>query len=116
MCIRDRINKGNRAVEYKLRDWLFSRQRYWGEPFPIVHIDDKYKPVLEDELPVLLPDVDKYEPTGTGESPLAAIDNWVNIVDKETGKFNLVATAEPRMEEKNGIWALGDGQCEKLVN
>ena len=82
----EKINKGNRAVEYKLRDWLFSRQRYWGEPFPIVHIDDKYKPVLEDELPVLLPDVDKYEPTGTGESPLAAIDSWVNIVDKETGK------------------------------
>jgi leucyl-tRNA synthetase len=78
--------KGKRAVEYKLRDWLFSRQRYWGEPFPIVHIGDRYKAVLEEELPVLLPDVKKYEPTGTGESPLAAIDSWVNTKDKETGK------------------------------
>ena len=79
-------NKGKMAIEYKLRDWLFSRQRYWGEPFPIIHIKDKYKAVLEEELPVLLPDVEKYEPTGTGESPLAAIDTWVNTKDKETGE------------------------------
>ena len=83
----EKNNKGERAVEYKLRDWLFSRQRYWGEPFPIIHIGDKYKAVLEEELPVLLPDVDKYEPTGTGESPLAAIDSWVNTTDKETGEM-----------------------------
>jgi len=81
----EKNKKGKRAVEYKLRDWLFSRQRYWGEPFPIVHIGDKYKGVLEEELPVLLPDIEKYEPTGTGESPLAAIDSWVNTKDIETG-------------------------------
>ena len=81
----EKNKKGKRAVEYKLRDWLFSRQRYWGEPFPIVHIGDKYKGVLEEELPVLLPDIEKYEPTGTGESPLATIDSWVNTKDIETG-------------------------------
>ena len=82
----EKNKKGKRAVEYKLRDWLFSRQRYWGEPFPIVHVGDKYKAVKEEDLPVLLPDVEKYEPTGTGESPLAAIDSWVNTKDKETGE------------------------------
>ena len=87
----EKIQKGKRAVEYKLRDWLFSRQRYWGEPFPIIHLEKGYKPVSEEELPVLLPDVEKYQPTGTGESPLAAIDEWVNTVDKET---NTSATRE----------------------
>jgi leucyl-tRNA synthetase len=70
---------GRAKVNFKLRDWVFSRQRYWGEPIPLVHCDKcGIVPVPESELPVLLPEVEKYEPTGTGESPLAAIDSWVN--------------------------------------
>ena len=70
---------GKATTNYKLRDWVFSRQRYWGEPIPIIHCPHcGAVPVPEDQLPVLLPDVEKYEPTGTGESPLAAIDSWVN--------------------------------------
>ena len=81
----EKIEKGERAVEYKLRDWLFSRQRYWGEPFPIIHVDGEHKAIPEDELPLLLPDVEQYEPSGTGESPLSAIKDWVNTKDPETG-------------------------------
>ncbi|MFP4551041.1 MAG: leucine--tRNA ligase [Spirochaetales bacterium] len=69
---------GARAVNYKLRDWIFSRQRYWGEPIPIVECDGEYVPVPEDQLPVTLPEVENYKPTGTGESPLAAVSDWVN--------------------------------------
>jgi leucyl-tRNA synthetase len=70
---------GKRAVNYKLRDWIFSRQRYWGEPIPIVHCEScGIVPLPERELPLRLPDVQSYVPTGTGESPLAAIDAWVN--------------------------------------
>ena len=70
----------SRMVNYKLRDWIFSRQRYWGEPIPLIHCPkDGVVPVPEDQLPVMLPDVKKYEPTGTGESPLAAISDWVNV-------------------------------------
>lgn len=65
---------------YKLRDWVFSRQRYWGEPIPLIHCDKcGVVEVSENDLPVLLPEVEKYEPTGTGESPLAAIESWVNV-------------------------------------
>ena len=70
---------GRATVNYKLRDWVFSRQRYWGEPIPIVHCPDCGSvPVPEEELPLRLPEVESYEPTGTGESPLAGIEEWVN--------------------------------------
>ncbi len=78
---------GTRSIQYKLRDWLFSRQRYWGEPFPIVHLEGGVKkPLPLDQLPVVLPNVQSYEPSGTGESPLSAISEWVNTVDPVTGK------------------------------
>ena len=80
---------GKKTVNYKLRDWLFSRQRYWGEPFPLLKDVETGKVVrcLEaDELPVTLPDVEKYEPSGTGESPLATIDEWLYFTDEKTGK------------------------------
>ncbi|HBC86562.1 MAG TPA: leucine--tRNA ligase [Lentisphaeria bacterium] len=78
------IGKG--AVNYKLRDWVFSRQRYWGEPIPMIHCDKcGWVPVPEDQLPVLLPQVDKYEPTDTGESPLAVISDWVRTTCPKCG-------------------------------
>jgi leucyl-tRNA synthetase len=71
---------GTHAVNFKLRDWIFSRQRYWGEPIPIVHCPkDGTVPVPYDELPLKLPEVKSYKPTGTGESPLAGIEEWVNV-------------------------------------
>ncbi len=76
---------GARKVNYKLRDWLFSRQRYWGEPLPIIHVNGTHKSLPESMLPIELPEVESYSPTGTGQSPLAAIDEWVNTVDPETG-------------------------------
>ena len=79
----EKEGKGQSTVQYKLRDWLFSRQRYWGEPIPIIHFDDGSKPLQESELPLELPDVEKYEPSGTGESPLANITEWVEIKNNE---------------------------------
>ena len=79
--------KGQRQVNYRLRDWLFSRQRYWGEPIPVIHWEDgSMSLVPEDQLPLRLPVTDKIQPSGTGESPLAAIEDWVNVVNPETGR------------------------------
>ncbi len=79
-------SNAEKTVNFKLRDWVFSRQRYWGEPIPLVHCDKcGIVAVSEDQLPVRLPKVEKYQPTGTGESPLAAIDEWVNTACPKCG-------------------------------
>ena len=83
--------KGERTVQYKLRDWLFSRQRYWGEPIPIIHKDGKPQVLKESDLPLELPDIEKYEPSGTGESPLSNIKNWVEVKDDSD---NIIALRE----------------------
>jgi leucyl-tRNA synthetase len=95
--------KGKPMVSYRLRDWVFSRQRYWGEPIPLIHCpDDGIVAVPESELPVRLPDVERYLPTGTGESPLAGIESWVNVPCPKCG--------EPAKRETNTMpqWA---GSC-----
>ena len=77
---------GEKVISYRLRDWLFSRQRYWGEPIPVIHWEDGTSTTVpENELPLLLPKTDQVKPSGTGESPLAVIDEWVNVVDPVTG-------------------------------
>ncbi|MEM1347350.1 MAG: leucine--tRNA ligase [Myxococcota bacterium] len=79
--------QGKGTINYKLRDWLFSRQRYWGEPFPIVHVDGEgHKPLPEELLPLTLPEVEQYKPSGTGESPLATVSQWVHTTDPHSGK------------------------------
>lgn len=78
---------GARRIQYKLRDWLFSRQRYWGEPIPIMFFEDGSRRALDaDELPLILPDVKNFKPAGTGESPLATVPEWIDFVDAKTGK------------------------------
>jgi leucyl-tRNA synthetase len=78
---------GKSKINYKLRDWIFSRQRYWGEPIPVLKYEDGSVRCLDpDELPVALPEVEKYEPSGTGESPLSTIDEWVNVTCPKTNK------------------------------
>ena len=78
---------GQAKTQYKLRDWLFSRQRYWGEPFPVIHWEDGTQTLVpEEDLPLTLPALEDYKPTGTGEPPLAKATDWVNVVDKATGK------------------------------
>ncbi|MDH5252499.1 MAG: leucine--tRNA ligase, partial [Nitrospira sp.] len=78
--------KGIRAVNYKLRDWLFARQRYWGEPFPINWVDGEPRPIPEEQLPLTLPETSNFKPSGTGESPLANLEEWLVTTDKATGK------------------------------
>ena len=78
---------GRKAINYKLRDWVYSRQRYWGEPIPLIHCPEcGTVPVPDDQLPLELPEVKSYQPTGTGESPLAAIDSWVHCTCPKCGK------------------------------
>lgn len=78
---------GKASVNFRLRDWLFSRQRYWGEPIPLIHCEDgTIKAIPESELPLLLPEVESYKPAGTGESPLAHATDWIQTTDPETGK------------------------------
>lgn len=83
----EKSGHGERTINYKLRDWLFSRQRYWGEPFPILHFEDGTQRFLDvNELPLCPPELIDFKPTESGESPLARVPNWVNIVDPKTGK------------------------------
>ena len=78
--------KGKKTINYKLRDWLFARQRYWGEPFPIIWADGESKPLPEEQLPLMLPETKNFKPSGTGESPLANLEAWLATTDPATGK------------------------------
>jgi leucyl-tRNA synthetase len=93
---------GTRAVNYKLRDWLFARQRYWGEPFPVVWVDGEARPLPEEQLPLVLPESNNFKPSGTGESPLANLDQWLVTTDPTTN--------QPARRETNTMpqWA---GSC-----
>lgn len=83
----EETKNGEKKVTYRLRDWLFSRQRYWGEPIPVIHWEDGTSTAVpEEELPLILPKTDEIKPSGTGESPLANIKEWVEVTDPETGK------------------------------
>jgi leucyl-tRNA synthetase len=80
------VRKGRKSVNYKLRDWLFARQRYWGEPFPIVWVDGEPQPLPEQQLPLPLPETTKFTPSGTGESPLANLGDWLATTDPASDK------------------------------
>ncbi len=90
-------SRGRKAVNYKLRDWLFSRQRYWGEPFPILHTEDGCVVGLsEEDLPLELPAVENYKPTGTGEPPLANVEDWVNVTLPDGSKVKRETNTMPQ--------------------
>jgi leucyl-tRNA synthetase len=80
------IGAGRKSVNYKLRDWLFARQRYWGEPFPVVWVDGEAKPLPEEHLPLVLPETKNFTPSGNGESPLANLEHWLKTTDPDSGK------------------------------
>lgn len=86
----EKRGEGKRAINYKLRDWLFSRQRYWGEPFPIVWRDGNHRALTESELPVVPPPLEDYKPTGTGEPPLAKAKDWIGYSDNATRELNVM--------------------------
>jgi leucyl-tRNA synthetase len=96
------VGTGRKSVNYKLRDWLFARQRYWGEPFPIVWVDGEARPLPEERLPLALPETKDFTPSGNGESPLANLEHWLKTTDPESG--------EPARRETNTMpqWA---GSC-----
>ncbi|MFM8540942.1 MAG: leucine--tRNA ligase [Nitrospira sp.] len=98
----EKRGKGRKAINYKLRDWLFARQRYWGEPFPIVWTDGEAKPIPEEQLPLPLPETKNFKPSGSGESPLANLKDWLVTTDPKTG--------QPARRETNTMpqWA---GSC-----
>ena len=83
---------GKATVNYKLRDWLFSRQRYWGEPFPLIHKDDSVELIHENDLPVKLPEVENYKPSDDGKSPLSLVKNWVEVKDESDNIIGLRET------------------------
>jgi leucyl-tRNA synthetase len=97
-----RQGRGTKAVNYKLRDWLFARQRYWGEPFPINWVNGEARPIPEEQLPLTLPETSNFKPSGNGESPLANLEEWLTTIDPATG--------QPARRETNTMpqWA---GSC-----
>ncbi|KIS03350.1 leucine--tRNA ligase [Paucilactobacillus wasatchensis] len=96
---------GDKKVNYRLRDWIFSRQRYWGEPIPVIHWEDGESTLVpEDELPLRLPASKQLEPSGTGESPLANIDDWVNVVDENGRKGKRETNTMPQWAGSSWYW------------
>lgn len=96
---------GGKKVNYRLRDWIFSRQRYWGEPIPVIHWDDGTTSLVpEDELPLRLPETDNIEPSGTGESPLANIENWVNVYDENGRHGKRETNTMPQWAGSSWYW------------
>lgn len=96
---------GGKKVNYRLRDWIFSRQRYWGEPIPVIHWDDGTTSLVpEDELPLCLPETDNIEPSGTGESPLANIEDWVNVYDENGRHGKRETNTMPQWAGSSWYW------------
>ena len=101
---------GHKQVNYRLRDWIFSRQRYWGEPIPVIHWEDGEKTLVpEDQLPLRLPEVDNIMPSGTGESPLVNVDDWVNVVDENGRKGKRETNTMPQ-------WAGSSWYCLRYMD